>query len=355
MAETFGVGIVGAGTIGAVHAAAIGELAEARVVAVAEPREDAGQALAAEHGATWHADYDDLLARPDVDLVVLGTPSGMHPDQAVRAAGAGKHVVSEKPMAITLEGADRMIAACEEAGVTLAVIFQNRFNPAALRLKRAVEAGLFGQPVFGNAFVHWFRSPDYYAEKGGWRGTWALDGGGALMNQSIHTIDLLQWTLGPLESLSAYTATLARPIEAEDAASAALRFTGGALGAIQGATAAHKSFPVRLDIVGTAGSATLEGTRLTHWQPAREPEGDLLTAEDHALADGWEEGEKFGAAHVRQLRAIFRALRDGGEVPVPGAEARKAVEIILAIYQSARSGRRITFPLAEGAETARTT
>src|SRR5215217_5786404 len=206
--DTFGVGIAGAGTIGAVHAGALGELPGTRLVAVAEAREVTGRNLAEAHGAEWHADLGELLARSDVDVVVICTPSGLHPDQAVAAARAGKHVITEKPLAITLEGADRMIGACREAGVTLSVIFQNRFNPDALRLKRAVEAELFGRPVLANAFVHWRRTEDYYAAAGGWRGTWELDGGGALMNQSIHTIDLLQWVMGPVESLAAYAATL---------------------------------------------------------------------------------------------------------------------------------------------------
>jgi UDP-N-acetyl-2-amino-2-deoxyglucuronate dehydrogenase len=188
----FGVGIVGAGTIGTVHARAIEGIEEARLVAVAEPREEAGRALAGEHGAGWHADTEALLGREDVDVVVLCTPSGMHPDAAVAAAGAGKHVITEKPMAVTLEGMDRMIRASREAGVTLSVIFQYRFNREALRLKRALDAGLFGRPVLGNALVHWHRTQAYYDEKGGWRGTWGLDGGGALMNQSVHAVDLLQ-------------------------------------------------------------------------------------------------------------------------------------------------------------------
>ena len=199
--ETFGVGISGAGMIGAVHAEALEELEDARLVAVSAAGEVTGRKLAEAHGAEWHAGFGKLLARPDVDVVILCTPSGSHPEGAVAAAHAGKHVITEKPMAITLEGADRMIRACREAGVTLSVIFQYRYNRDAMRLKRAVEAGLFGEPVLGNAFVHWHRTQAYYEESGGWRGTWALDGGGALMNQSIHAVDLLQWILGHVESV----------------------------------------------------------------------------------------------------------------------------------------------------------
>ncbi len=341
--DTFGVGIVGAGTIGAVHAGALDELQDARLVAVVAAREVTGRKFAEAQGTEWHARLVELLARPEVDVVVICTPSGLHPDQAVAAARAGKHVITEKPMAVTLEGADQMIRACREAGVTLSVIFQYRFNRDALRLKRAVEAGLFGRPVLGNAFVHWHRTQAYYGERGGWRGTWALDGGGALMNQSIHAVDLLQWILGPVESICGYAETLAHDIEAEDTASAALRFASGALGTIQGTTSAHRDSPLRIEIRGTEGSATLEGPRLTVWQPGREEE--ILSARDRESLPESQGDEPLGAAHRRQLKEIFAALREGREPPIPGEEARKAVEIILGIYHSAASAERVTFPL----------
>ena len=347
MAAQLGIGIVGAGVIGAVHAAAVAGVDGARLVAVADPREDAGRRLADAHGAAWHADDAALVARPDVDAVILATPSGLHADQAVRAAGAGKHVITEKPMAIGLADADRMIAACEGAGVALAVIFQTRFTRDAVRLKRAVEAGLFGRPVIGNAVVHWRRTDDYYAANGGWRGTRALDGGGALMNQSIHTIDLLQWILGPVARLAADTATLDHAIETEDTAAAVLRFASGALGTIQGTTAADRDWPVRLEIVGTEGRAVLQHGALTGWEPRPGAvDADLLTAEDRALTDGWRADEPMGTGHQRQLRAIVAALRSGQEPPVPGREGRKAVELILAIYRAAETGAWVELPAA---------
>ena len=349
--ETFGVGISGAGTIGAVHAEALGELEDARLVAVTAAREVTGRRLAEAHGVEWHAGFEELLARPDVDVVVLCTPSGLHPEEAVAAARAGKHVITEKPMAVTLEGADRMIRACREAGVTLSVIFQYRYNRDALRLKRAVEAGLFGEPVLGNAFVHWHRTQAYYEESDGWRGTWALDGGGALMNQSIHAVDLLQWILGPVESVCGYAATLAHDIEAEDTASAALRFANRALGVIQGTTSAHEDAPLRIEIRGTEGSATLEGPRLTAWRPGREEE--VLSPRELESLPESRGDEPLGIAHRRQLKDIFAALREGREPPVPGEEARKPVETILGIYQSAAGGERVTFPLEPEASTAR--
>ncbi|MDQ3525265.1 MAG: Gfo/Idh/MocA family oxidoreductase [Chloroflexota bacterium] len=342
MPDVIGIGIVGAGIIGQVHANALKDIDGARIVAVADPREDAGRSLADSHGAAWYSSYTDLLANDDVSLVILATPSGLHADQTVLAAQAGKHIVTEKPMAITADGLDRMIQATEEAGVELAVIFQNRLSADIIRVKRGVEAGMLGTTVFGNASVHWFRDQDYYGANGGWRGTWELDGGGALMNQSIHTIDLAQWIMGGVASVSADIATLNHDIETEDTATATVRYNSGALGTIQGSTAAGKDWPVRVEIVGTGGKALIEGGRLVHWEGDSDLTDDVLTAGDLAFVEGWTPGEPFGASHRRQLRLIIAALRDGDTPPVPAREARKAVDVILAIYKSAKHGQRVT-------------
>jgi predicted dehydrogenase len=337
----WGIGISGAGVIGKLHARALRQVGGVRLRAVTDPAEGAGRALAEATGATWHADYQAMLARPDVDVVILGTPSGLHAEQACLAARAGKHIVTEKPMATALPAVDQMIAAAREAGVTLAVIFQNRFSRETLLLKRAIDAGLLGRPILGNAFVHWRRTPEYYTASGGWRGTWALDGGGALMNQSIHTIDLLQWLIGPVASVTGSAATLTHAIETEDTACAAVGFASGALGVIQGTTSSDRDWPARVEIVGAGGRAILENGRIALWESQQPLSDDLLTANDEALCDGWQPDEPFGDAHARQLRAIVRALNDGAPAPVTGDEARNAVEIILAIYESSRSGRRV--------------
>lgn len=346
MPNTFSIGIVGGGTIAAVHAAAITAISDAHLTAIADPIEAAGRTLADKHATEWLSDASTLIERPDIDLVILATPSGLHADHAAAAAAAGKHVITEKPMATTLADADRMTAAAAAANVNLAVIFQNRFSRDAVLLKRAVDAGLFGRLIFGNAFVHWRRTQAYYDASGGWRGTWALDGGGALMNQSIHTIDLLQWMLGPVARISAETATLTHEIETEDTAAATVRFANGALGAIQGSTSLSKDYPIRLEIVGTAGRAVLSGGKLTTWEPGRDVAArDLLTPRDLVHTEGSDGEDPFGAAHERQLRAIFSAIRDGTPPPVPGAEARNAIEIILAIYRSAADGAVVTLPV----------
>jgi predicted dehydrogenase len=341
VSNRLGIGIVGAGVIGKIHANALKSIEQARVVAIAEPREGAGRSLADSAGARWYPAYEEMLAEPDVDVVVIATPSGMHPDQAVLAARAGKHIITEKPMAITRDGLDRMIAEVDAHGVEMAVVFQNRFSPDMVKLKRAVEAGVLGTPVLGGAQVHWHRTQAYYEENGGWRGTWELDGGGSLMNQSIHTIDLLQWIMGGVAAVSANFATLNHDIETEDTASASVVFRSGALGTIQGTTSAGKDWPVKVEIVGTGGKAVIEAGQLTQWDGDSPLTDDLLTATDRDFVAGWQPDEPFGVSHERQLRQIVTSLLEGETPPVPAREARKAVEIILAIYESARDGRRV--------------
>lgn len=341
MSDIYKVGIVGAGVIGQVHARALDGVDNATVVAIAEPREEAGRELADKYGATWQSSYTEMLANPEIDLVILGTPSGLHPEQTILAAQAGKHVITEKPMSITQDGATRMIEAVDRAGVKLAVIFQNRLSRDVYRVKRAIEAGLIGKPVLGSASVYWHRSQDYYDANGGWRGTWALDGGGVLINQSIHTIDLLQWLLGGVASVQAHIATLNHQIEAEDAASASVRFHSGAVGSILVTTAAGKDNPTRVEIIGTEGRVTLESNVVTHFDGTGELSDDLLTEADLVTIRDWKPAEAFGEGHRRQLRLIFDALAAGQEPPVSGREARQAVDVILGIYESARTGMRI--------------
>lgn len=346
MAKTYKVGISGAGVIGKTHAQAIQGLGgTAQVVAVAEPRQEAADAFVAEYGGIAFPSLEDMLRDADLDIVHVTTPSGMHPDQVVRIAGAGKHVVTEKPMAITAEGATEMIGACDRAGVSLSVIFQNRTSRDILKVRRAIEQGLLGKPILANGIVYWHRTDEYYAANGGWRGTWELDGGGALMNQGIHTVDLLQWYMGGIEHIHAVTGTLTHDIATEDTAAAAFRFTNGALGTITATTSATKDAPVRLEIIGTKGRVTIEQNTITLWEADVELTDDVLSPQDHLLVDGWEAGEPFYKGHVRQLATIFRCLDQGIPPPVPGTDARKAVDIILGIYESSRSGKRVVYDI----------
>lgn len=342
MTKRLRIGMVGAGMIGQVHARALQGIDNAELVAVAEPREEAGQALAGANDATWHASYIDMLKDPAIDLVILGTPSGLHPEQAILAAQAGKHVITEKPMAISQDGATRMIEAANAAGTYLAVIFQNRISTDVFKARRAIEAGRIGTPLIGTAFVYWMRTQDYYDANGGWRGTWAMDGGGVFINQSIHMIDALQWIMGGVASVQAHTATLSHDIETEDTAAASVGFRSGAVGAILGTTSSARDHPTRIEIVGTGGRVVLENNAVTFWDGEGKLSDDLLTDQDRALVGDWQPGEAFGVGHQRQLRLIFDAIASGEEPPFAGQEARKAVDIILGIYESARTGRRVS-------------
>ena len=335
MAHQFRVGISGAGIIGAIHAEALAKIDSATLVAVAEPREEAGESFVATYGGTHFTSYPEMLAHADLDVVIVATPSGLHPDQVVLAAEHGKHVITEKPMAITDEGLNRMIQATNDASVQMAVIFQNRLSTDVLRVKRGLERGAFGKPILANGTMYWHRDQEYYDANGGWRGTWALDGGGALMNQAIHTVDLLQWIMGGVQELKAFTSTLNHSIATEDTAAVALVFESGALGTITATTCAATDYPTRIEIIGSAGRVTLEGTTITAWEsevPVNEIE---LDAEDMKLVHGWEAGERWGLSHERQLRVIFDQLAAGTQPYVSGVEARKPVDIILSVYRDA--------------------
>ncbi len=349
-----GIGIVGCGMIAEFHTRAIAEIAGARVVAAFSRNPANGQKivdLAAPQGpCALHDDYDAFLAHPGLDVVCICTPSGAHLDPAVAAARAGKHVVVEKPLEITLPRCDAIIAACDAAGVRLCTIFPSRFSPANVALKQAIDGGRFGRLTLGDTHVKWWRTQQYY-DSGGWRGTWALDGGGALMNQAIHNVDLLAWLMGDVESVSALTATLAHErIEVEDTAVACLRFRNGALGVIEAATSAFPGLLKRTEIHGDRGSARVEQDDITLWEFQEPAPGD--DAVRAALAGGT--GSKAGASdprgighagHRDQLRDFLESIDAGRPAAVDGREGRRSVEVIRAIYRSARTGGVVTLPL----------
>ena len=347
MSEEVRFGVIGCGVIGTVHAEVLQSVRGARLVAVADAVPEAAKKVAERYGVAWYQDYREMLARADIDAVTIGTPSGMHAEQAIEAARAGKHVLTEKPMAIHLADADRMIVAAQKAGVRLGVIFQNRFHRDVMRLYLAVQRGAFGRPVLGNALVRWWRTQEYFASAR-WRGTWALDGGGALMNQSIHYVDLLQWCMGPVEQVFAYTNTLAHEIETEDVATAVVRFRSGALGIVEGTTAANPGFSARLDIHGDRGGASIEDNRLVECKVAED--GGMPPEDDSELAGTYvpEPGAPWWKAHLPIFQMSVNAILEGKPMPVSGEEGRKSVEIILAIYQSARTGQPVTLPLQTG-------
>ena len=291
-------------------------------------------------------DLPTVLARSDVQIVIVTTPSGAHLEPAVAAARAGKHVVVEKPLEITTERCDRIIAACEENGVQLCTIFPSRFADANRALKAAVEAGRFGRLTLGETTCKWWRSQAYYDE-GGWKGTQALDGGGALMNQAIHSVDLLLWIMGPVTHISGLTATLAHErIEVEDTAVACLRFASGALGVIQATTSVHPGYAKTIAVHGDRGSVVIEQDDILRWDFANETPQDVATKERFAQKVGASGGASNPASishqgHARQLADFVRAIESQSTPLVDGREGRKAVQVIQAIYESAQTGRTI--------------
>ena len=336
-------GIAGAGSIGGLHARAIGDIGEARLVAVADRLEGRARTLAEQHGATWHANYGEMVREAAVDAVSICTPSGAHQEVAVAAAEAGKHVIVEKPIEITVERADKIIDACQRNGVKLGVIFQSRFGSGVQKAKEALDAGRLGKLALCDAYVKWHRTQEYY-DAGGWRGTWALDGGGALMNQSIHTIDLLHWLAGSVSSVYARTATLAHGMETEDTAVALVAFASGALGVIEGATSTYPGYPSRVELGGDTGTVVLEDGIITRWDLA-----DASSLEEESIlslesSGGTGASDPMGISaikHRRQFEDFIAAVREDRSPLVDGAEGRKSVVIIQAIYQSASTGQAV--------------
>lgn len=347
-----GVGIVGCGMISHFHAKAIDEIRGAEVVACFSRSKASAVDFASQYGGSDFDSLEEMLADPKVDVVSICTPSGAHMEPAVAAANAGKHVIIEKPLEITLKRCDAIIKACEKNGVVLSTIFPSRFHSSSRLLKKAIEAGRFGTLSLGDAYVKWFRTQEYY-DSGAWRGTWDLDGGGALMNQAIHCVDLLTWLMGPVAQLSAQTATLAHDrIEVEDVATASLRFENGALGVIEATTAAFPGMLKKIEIHGSTGSAVIEEEDIKVWEFAKARAADKKVLAQYADANetggGASDPSAIGhAAHAMQFRDFFKAIKSGTQPLIDGHEGRRSVEIILAIYKAAETGKTIQLPLAK--------
>lgn len=346
----YGFGIIGCGMISAFHARAIGEVRGAKLVACCARREEAATRFAAEHDCQPYTRLEAMLGDPRVEIVTVATPSGAHMEPAVSAARAGKHVIVEKPLEITLKRCDAMINACQKAGVKLATIFPSRFHDSSVKLKKAVDGGRFGRLTLGDAYVKWYRTQAYY-DSGAWRGTWALDGGGALMNQAIHSVDLLTWLMGPVSEIQAHTACLAHQrIEVEDTAVATLRFANGALGVIEATTAAYPGYLKRIEIHGSEGSAVLEEEDLKVWDFTRPNKDDAQILEQmrryKSTGGGASDPAAIGHhAHAKQFQDFVAAVRKNRRPAIDGHEGRRSVEIILAIYKAAETGRTVKLPL----------
>ena len=340
--------LVGAGMIGGVHARALAELADvAQLVAVVDSDPAKAQALAGRYGAAAHTDLAAVLRRDDVDAVSVCTPSGLHADGAVAALDAGKHVVVEKPLDVSLAAADRILDAEKRSGRTVAVISQHRFDKSSEKVLAAVRAGHLGTVTSAIASHAWWRGQTYY-DSGDWRGTWALDGGGAVMNQTVHTINLMTTIVGTPVEVFAYTACLAHErIEVEDTAVAVVTFASGALGVIHATTAAYPGLDASLRVFGSKGSAVISNDELTFlflndWESTEiamsEMTGLNQVTDEYALEPA---DLPLGRAHRRQLADFVDAVATGRPPRVGTAEARTSLSVILAMYESAATGRAV--------------
>ena len=340
--KTLGFGIIGCGVIADFHAQAIANVKGAKLMGMADVIPEAVKRLTDKHRVPYSTtNVSELVVRPEIDIVCVTTPSGAHLEPALAAIKAGKHVVVEKPIEITTERVDELLKAADAAKVKVAAIFQSRFGTGARTVKAALEAGRFGKLVLCSAYVKWHRAAEYYR---GWKGTLKLDGGGAVMNQGVHAVDLLQWFAGMPEEVFAWkTRRVHAGIEAEDTAAATLRFASGALGSIEATTAAFPGFNKRIEICGANGSVILEDDRILAWE-FREPKPE--DASIKAASQGVDMGS--GASvpdkinfygHQLQLQDLVDAVRNNTKPAVEGREARNAVALIRAIYASAESGK----------------
>ncbi len=343
---SIGFGIVGVGMIANFHARALQDAEGARLVGCTSRRPEPTREFAEQHGCRGFDSLDAMLADPEIDAITICSPSGAHLDPALAAAAAGKHIVVEKPLEVTTERCDQIIDACDRAGVRLGAVFQSRFHESSRLMKKAVDSGRFGKITLGDAYVKWYRTQEYY-DSGAWRGTWDLDGGGALMNQAIHSVDLLLWLMGDVTEISALTDTLTHErIEVEDVAVANLRFASGALGVIEATTTAYPGALKRIEISGSNGTAILEEEDIKSWQFADDsPEDEEVR---RSMAGRTETGG--GAAdpaaighhgHTALFEEFTSAIREDRPTLLDGREGRRSVEVIRAIYESAKTGQRV--------------
>ncbi len=336
------IALVGCGRISANHFDAIARVDGLTLTAVCDAIEERARTAGETLGVPWFTGYERMLAEAPCDAVAIATPSGLHPAQGVLAARAGKHVISEKPMGISLAAADALVQACDDAGVHLFVVKQNRLNATVQLVKRAVDKGRFGRIFLANTTVRWQRPQSYY-DQAPWRGTWEFDGG-AFMNQASHYVDLMQWLVGPVESVIAKTATLGRKIEAEDTGAAVLKFRNGALGVIE---VTMLTFPKNLEgsftLIGEHGTAKIGGTavnRIEHWEFADQDPDDALVEQVNT-----EPASVYGFGHVPYYRNVLRVIRGEAVADTDGRSGRKSLELILGIYESAKTGREVPLPL----------
>lgn len=340
--KPLGFGIIGTGAIAAHHATSINELPNCILIAVCSSSEPRAREAADKFGVKAYSSVAELVARKDIEVVAICTESGNHLEPALAAAKAGKHVLIEKPIEVTLKRADELIAACRSAGVKLGVIFQNRYKPGYIRLKEAVLQGRLGKLLLGNAYIKWYRDEAYYSSSK-WKGTLEGDGGAALINQGIHTIDLLLDIMQDVESVYGKVKTAVHAIEGEDLGIALLNFKSGAMGTIEGGTSLYPGYPERLEVFGEKGSIILEGGEIIQWNIKGEEKaaGTKQAAENSGSSDPMAVNYKL---HMAQINDMVHAVLENREPLVNGETARKSLELIQAIYKSSKENIPIRLP-----------
>ncbi|MFB3887374.1 MAG: Gfo/Idh/MocA family protein [Thermodesulfobacteriota bacterium] len=334
MKEQLGVALVGCGMVAPVFMAALKEIPEVQIRGVWSRSVEKAKTFAAKYSIGCYQSYEGLLADPGVHIAIVCTPPGFHVDCGLKAAAARKHLIVEKPIDVSLSKAQALIESCRKNRVKLSVIFQNRFTSGAKKMKKAIDEGMLGRLILGDGYVKWHRSPDYYASNA-WRGTQAIEGGGALINQAIHTIDLLQWLMGGVKTVIGLTRTSIHHIETEDLGVAVVEFINGALGVIEGSTAIQPGFKERVEIHGQKGSIILEGGNIKEWKVEGCREEDYVDQQKVSYGSTHSPAISY-ANHKAQLEEIIDSIQNDKEPLVNGEEGLKSLEIVLGIYESSR-------------------
>lgn len=337
-----GFGIIGAGMIAELHAKSLQSLDNAELIGFFDTVPAAAQSRAKQFGCKAYTSFEEFLADPAIEAVTIATPSGAHAATAIPAARAGKHILCEKPLEVTLDKVDSIIAACDENHVLLSPVFQSRFSKPVQLVREAALAGRFGRMVLASAQMRWFRNAAYYS-RSNWRGTWKMDGGGALMNQAIHMIDLLLYINGAPAEVSAVAGTLTHSIEVEDNLCATVRWRNGSFGTIEVSTSCAPGFPRRIEFSGSGGTVAFEDDKITRWEFVNKlPEDDNVFVEQSRDIDAGGGRTPMGidiTGHKLQLQDLSDAIINHREPRLNGREGRRAVELICGIYESARTGK----------------
>jgi UDP-N-acetyl-2-amino-2-deoxyglucuronate dehydrogenase len=338
--DKIGYGIIGCGHIAPKHAESLLGIPNVELIALSNRNTEKAEQIKAKYGGRYiYSDYHDLLARDDIDIVSICTPSGTHAEIGIDAAKAGKSIMVEKPIEITLERIDRLIQAAKEHNVKLSCIFQRRAIEMWQYIHRVINEGRLGKMVLGSIYVKYNRTQEYY-DSAAWRGTWALDGGGALMNQGIHIVDLLRWIMGPADRVFGFADHLVRDIEVEDTAVASIRFKSGAFGTIEGTTSLTPGMNHRLEFHGEHGSICVKGEGIVTWNvPGDDPETIIAQLNTSSYDISSNPLAVSIEGHRAQIADLVEAVRENREPKLTGEEGRKSVELILAVYKSAQTGQ----------------